>query len=129
MWCLPYLYVLVLLLGTHTSSFPIIRELRLTLAVPWSSYNILEPEGPGTYAFGYEIDDPETSNVQFRDEERQSNGSIKGKYGWVDLEGTAYIVNYVADSEGYKNKIRHTKIVQHFQIKNKNAFSTTKRNL
>lgn len=58
--------------------------------------------GKGTYSFGYDIDDPSTENKQFKDEERKSDGTVTGKYGWVADDGLVYIVSYVADQFGYR---------------------------
>ncbi|XP_066156409.1 uncharacterized protein [Euwallacea fornicatus] len=96
---------LLLVLGSRGFSSPILEELRLSSANPFSSYNILEPEGKGTYAFGYDVDDPETGNMQFRDEERKPDGSVNGKYGWVSADNTVFIVNYIADEHGYRTSI------------------------
>lgn len=68
----------------------------------WVSYNIKEPEGPGTYSFGFDVEDPETGNVQFRSEERHLNGTITGSYGYMTPDGYVHIVHYVADNLGYR---------------------------
>ena len=59
-------------------------------------------EGPGTYAFGYDVEDPETGNVQYRQEEKHVNGTIIGSYGYVDADEKPVIVTYVADKNGYR---------------------------
>lgn len=58
--------------------------------------------GPGTYAFGYEIEDAETKNVQFRDEERLANGTVRGSYGVLYPDDTLQITKYIADKLGYR---------------------------
>lgn len=68
----------------------------------YPSYNILAPNGPGTYAFGYEIEDLETGNVQFRDEEKLQNGSVVGSFGFLSPDNTLHITRYVADHRGYR---------------------------
>jgi Insect cuticle protein len=58
--------------------------------------------GPGTYAFGYEVNDPATGNIQFRDEEKLSNGSVVGSYGYLTPENTLHVTKYIADVNGYR---------------------------
>ncbi|KAH1013875.1 hypothetical protein HUJ04_002802 [Dendroctonus ponderosae] len=101
-WCL---IILFYSFWPVAKCMPALKEPRLSLADVATSYNIREPEGPDTYAFGYDINDPDTENVQFRDEERKPDGSVVGKYGWLGMDGTAYIVNYVADSRGYRASV------------------------
>ncbi|CAG9814347.1 unnamed protein product [Phaedon cochleariae] len=76
--------------------------------VDWANHNTFEPQGRGTYAFGYDIEDPETNNVQFRDEERYQNGTVVGSYGYVKPDGNAHIVKYVADENGYRATVEDT---------------------
>lgn len=66
-------------------------------------YKLKNPlEGPGTYAFGYEIEDLATGNVQFRDEEKLRNGTVRGSYGLLLPDNTLHITRYVADHNGYR---------------------------
>ncbi|RZC41955.1 Chitin bind 4 domain containing protein, partial [Asbolus verrucosus] len=83
------------------ASIPLRYRPRLSV-VDWTDYNHHEPAGPGTYAFGYDIEDPATNNIQFRNEERHPNGTVTGSYGYVEPDGNVRIVHYVADHNGYR---------------------------
>ncbi|KAJ8972077.1 hypothetical protein NQ314_000390 [Rhamnusium bicolor] len=86
---------------TWTLGVPLRRQSKSSL-VDWTNYNAYEPEGRGTYAFGYDVEDPETNNIQFRDEERHPNGTITGSYGYLRPDGMVHIAHYVADDKGYR---------------------------
>lgn len=79
-------------------------EGRLSLA-DWESYSLRDHEGPGTYAFGFDVEDPETNNIQTRNEERYPNGTVVGSYGYVQPDGSVVLVNYVADENGYRANV------------------------
>lgn len=91
---------------TRTSTLPARRSPKLSLiADDWydnNNYYQMNNNGPGTYAFGYDIDEPENNNVQFRNEEKLSNGTIIGSFGYLRPDGLVQIVNYVADHLGYR---------------------------
>ncbi|XP_017073937.1 uncharacterized protein LOC108109774 [Drosophila eugracilis] len=71
------------------------------------NYFLHEPYGPNTYAFGYEVDDPQTKNSQFREEKRFANGSIQGSFGYARPDGRIEVTNYRADKDdGYSAKIQ-----------------------
>lgn len=59
-------------------------------------------KGPGSYAYGYDVQDPLTGNTQFREETRRPDGSVQGSYGLVEPDGNVRIVHYVADEKGFR---------------------------
>ncbi|KAG8188470.1 hypothetical protein JTE90_008035 [Oedothorax gibbosus] len=59
----------------------------------------------GNYAFGYSED--HTSGGSFRKESGDSMGNMVGSYGLHDADGRARVVNYVADSAGFRADV-HT---------------------
>ena len=59
---------------------------------------------PKPYSFGYEIVDEE-GNQQHRAEVADERGAVKGTYGYLDRNGFARQVNYVADQFGYRASI------------------------
>ncbi|KAH8365513.1 hypothetical protein KR093_001581, partial [Drosophila rubida] len=65
-----------------------------------SNYFLHQPYGPNTYAFGYEVEDAQTGNVQFRDERRYANGSIAGSFGYVRPDARIQVTRYKADADG-----------------------------
>ncbi|XP_020816949.1 uncharacterized protein LOC110190680 [Drosophila serrata] len=76
-----------------------------------SQYFLHEPYGPNTYAFGYEIDDPQTHNSQFREERRFVNGSIQGSYGYARPNGVIQVTQYTADEKkGYSAQMHNYKM-------------------
>ncbi|XP_004926459.1 uncharacterized protein LOC101741297 [Bombyx mori] len=54
-------------------------------------------KGPHSYQFGY--DTGKGKNRQFRYEERDNDGLIKGHYGYMDKRGKLRVVNYSAHPE------------------------------
>ncbi|XP_028168283.1 pupal cuticle protein Edg-84A-like [Ostrinia furnacalis] len=95
--------LLLCLLGGQARVLSPSRQARLTLAEPMPSYYVTNVDGhPGTYAFGYDVHDPQTGNTQFRTEERYPNGTVVGSYGYVDGNGRPHRYNYVADEKGYR---------------------------
>lgn len=73
-------------------------------AVDWdtSVYSFRDQDGPGSYSFGYDIEDAETNNLQTRSEERFPNGTVTGHYGYLQPDGIVLMVNYIADTKGYR---------------------------
>ncbi|XP_031831487.1 uncharacterized protein LOC116426542 isoform X2 [Nomia melanderi] len=78
---------------------------------PWSSlkttdrvqFQIEGHDGPQTYVFGF--DTGRGQSRQFRLEERHSDGTVKGQYGYYDAKGKLRTVQYVARPfEGYTEK-------------------------
>ncbi|XP_074593007.1 uncharacterized protein LOC141848816 [Brevipalpus obovatus] len=63
-------------------------------------YQPMEP-----YAFGFNVKD-DLGNNQYRREEADADGTIKGSYGYTDSNGLYRIVEYIADKLGFRTKIR-----------------------
>ncbi|KAL0840197.1 hypothetical protein ABMA28_015487 [Loxostege sticticalis] len=94
---------LICSLGSQARVLTSQRQSRLSLAEPMPSYYFTNIDGhPGTYAFGYDVQDPQTGNTQFRTEERYPNGTVVGSYGYVDASGRPHRYRYVADERGYR---------------------------
>nr|CAD7571809.1 unnamed protein product [Timema californicum] len=70
--------------------------------VEWNNYHEIDHQGPGTYAFGYDVEDSATGNVHYRREERHANGTVTGSYGVLEANGMVRVVNYIADHLGYR---------------------------
>ncbi|KAH7946587.1 hypothetical protein HPB52_001622 [Rhipicephalus sanguineus] len=58
----------------------------------------------GSYKFGY---DTGAQQHHFRQEERTSDGTVRGRYGFTDANGYLRVIEYVADETGYH--VIHTK--------------------
>lgn len=97
-----YILLKLLFLSTSVHSYPSSRQPRDSIVLDYSNYNAFQPQGAGSYSFGYEIEDPEYHNVQYRDEERQPNGTVTGSYGWVKPDGNIIMIKYIADDKGYR---------------------------
>ncbi|KAF8790838.1 larval cuticle protein 1-like [Argiope bruennichi] len=52
-----------------------------------------------SYQFGY--DTGTGPSQSFREETRDSNGTVRGRYGYIDPLGTLRIVDYMADHTGF----------------------------
>lgn len=66
-----------------------------------SIYQVREPKG---YKFGYNIKDQHSS--QFRKEEGDGHGAVKGSYGYTDEHGNQQEVHYEADHDGYRAVVK-----------------------
>ncbi|XP_049767097.1 cuticle protein 18.6-like [Schistocerca cancellata] len=91
----------LLLLKSPTRASP------LSLAEGSTSYHEVEPHGPGTYAWGYDVEDAATGNTHFRQEERHANGTVTGSYGLLQPDGVVRVVHYVADDAGYRSRTEY----------------------
>ncbi|XP_048509700.1 uncharacterized protein LOC112694964, partial [Athalia rosae] len=90
--------------NSRTSDQGANRKERLSLA-EFSTYSLKEPNGPGTYAFGYDNVFDAFGNQQFRSEEKLQNGTVIGEYGYTDYKSMKIVrVTYTADTKGYRAK-------------------------
>ncbi|XP_050332771.1 uncharacterized protein LOC126760968 isoform X2 [Bactrocera neohumeralis] len=72
-----------------------------------SSYFRRDPYGANTYAFGFEVNDNRTGNIQFRDERRYVNGSVEGSFGHVRPDGRVIVTHFLSDKErGFLHETR-----------------------
>ncbi|XP_065361372.1 uncharacterized protein LOC135955026 [Calliphora vicina] len=75
---------------------------------PTTSYYRHNIFGPNTYAFGFEVNDKVSGNIQFRDERRYANGTVQGSYGYVRPDGSVMVTHFMADSElGYLSQTQN----------------------
>ncbi|KAK9744663.1 Insect cuticle protein [Popillia japonica] len=106
-WSASFLVSILLtaIISIHGGVLTAPRHPRLSEA-EWNNYHYKDPTGPGTYAFGYEVQDTQTSNVQYRNEEKHPNGSVTGNYGLLLPDGNVQTVNYIADQDGYRASVK-----------------------
>ncbi|GBM67594.1 hypothetical protein AVEN_44743-1 [Araneus ventricosus] len=60
---------------------------------------------PKSYRFNYFIVDDQ-GNTNYRDEEADESGTVRGSYGYTDTTGLFRIVAYTADSNGFRANIK-----------------------
>ncbi|OTF69773.1 cuticle protein 57A-like protein [Euroglyphus maynei] len=60
---------------------------------------------PGAYHWGYRWID-EFGNQMFREETADGYGTVTGRYSFRDYNGLLRIVEYIADHNGYRTRIR-----------------------
>ncbi|XP_043270653.1 uncharacterized protein [Venturia canescens] len=69
----------------------------------WSTYSVREPNGFGSFSFGFDNVFDSAGNEHFRSEERFENGTVIGGYGYTDKVNDRIIrVSYIADQRGYR---------------------------
>ncbi|XP_022248027.1 adult-specific rigid cuticular protein 15.7-like [Limulus polyphemus] len=61
---------------------------------------------PQPYDFGYEINDKKSGSNQFRKEQSDSHGGVRGSYGYTDASGIYRQVDYIADHNGYRAVVK-----------------------
>lgn len=65
--------------------------------------------GPGAepepYSFGFDVRD-EYGNSQYRKEEGDTRGVVRGSYGYTDAAGVYRQVEYVADANGFRANVK-----------------------
>ncbi|XP_013794683.1 cuticle protein 6-like [Limulus polyphemus] len=72
-----------------------------------TNYLIQNYAGFGTYKYGY--DTGSGPGQSFKQEERAENGTVRGRWGYIDPYGNLRVTEYLADATGYH--ILHRRIV------------------
>ncbi|XP_076374009.1 uncharacterized protein LOC143258640 [Tachypleus tridentatus] len=94
---LQYLFVAVLL------SFSYFADGQVPSA-PVNHHRETHPSGPMPYQFGYDVSD-EYEGRQYRHEEKDLDGVVKGQYGYLNPYGVFRHVIYLADKYGFRTRI------------------------
>jgi hypothetical protein len=72
---------------------------------------VLQIGEPEPYNFNFDVKD-DSGNGQFRREEGDTRGVVRGSYGYTDAYGLYRIVDYVADKDGFRGYLyRFNKII------------------
>ncbi|XP_055937316.1 uncharacterized transmembrane protein DDB_G0289901-like [Argiope bruennichi] len=62
-------------------------------------------EAPQPYNFDYQAAD-EQGNSHYHRAEADASGTVRGSYGYTDIQGLYRIVDYIADASGFRASIR-----------------------
>ncbi|GBN77268.1 hypothetical protein AVEN_130964-1 [Araneus ventricosus] len=62
-------------------------------------------EVPQPYNFDYQSAD-EQGNTHYHREEADASGTVRGSYGYTDVQGLYRVVDYIADVNGFRASIR-----------------------
>ncbi|GBN63006.1 hypothetical protein AVEN_218264-1, partial [Araneus ventricosus] len=62
-------------------------------------------EVPQPYNFDYQSAD-EQGNTHYHREEADASGTVRGSYGYTDIQGLYRVVDYIADVNGFRASIR-----------------------
>ncbi|GBM91705.1 hypothetical protein AVEN_14911-1 [Araneus ventricosus] len=60
---------------------------------------------PQPYSFDYKATDEE-ENVHYHQEQADASGTVRGSYGYTDVQGLYRVVDYIADASGFRASIR-----------------------
>ncbi|XP_055937669.1 uncharacterized protein LOC129967053 isoform X2 [Argiope bruennichi] len=66
---------------------------------------VSQNEAPQPYNFNYESAD-EQGNSHYHRAEADASGTVRGSYGYTDIQGLYRVVDYIADVNGYRASIR-----------------------
>ncbi|CAL1292277.1 unnamed protein product [Larinioides sclopetarius] len=85
------------------------RYVRL-IRFPLSNVTDIAEDSPKPYEFEYSLKD-KYGTKQHRKEVANSDGIVKGSYGYLDPDGVYRFVDYIADRGGYRAKLRAIQLV------------------
>ncbi|KAH9493742.1 hypothetical protein DERF_014478 [Dermatophagoides farinae] len=71
----------------------------------WNQPATYDNSPPGAYHWGYRWID-EFGNQMFREETADGYGTVTGRYSFREYNGLMRIVEYIADQNGYRTRIR-----------------------
>nr|XP_027204624.1 uncharacterized protein LOC113798307 [Dermatophagoides pteronyssinus] len=71
----------------------------------WNQRASDDDSPPGAYHWGYRWID-ESGNQMFREETADGYGTVTGRYSFREYNGLIRIVEYIADENGYRTRIR-----------------------
>lgn len=60
------------------------------------------------YSYGYSVDSPESGDIKSAQEEKDSQGVVRGSYSLVQPDGRVRVVSYVADAlHGFRADVKY----------------------
>ncbi|KAG8198322.1 hypothetical protein JTE90_021572 [Oedothorax gibbosus] len=80
-------------------SFAVLRGYGRVVAIPAGGRVQYQLQDHNSYRFGY--DTGTGPSQSFREETRDPDGTVRGRYGFIDPLGTLRIVDYMADHTGF----------------------------
>ncbi|KAF8767307.1 Cuticle protein 10.9 like protein [Argiope bruennichi] len=66
---------------------------------------VSQDEAPQPYNFDYQSSD-EQGNSHYHRAEADASGTVRGSYGYTDIQGLYRVVDYIADANGFRASIR-----------------------
>ncbi|XP_015903870.1 cuticle protein 10.9-like [Parasteatoda tepidariorum] len=98
-------------LASVATPLPLTIPPRYIRMIEFTTPNVLETieEQHRPYEFSFSVRD-DLGTKQHRQEIANSEGVVKGSYGYLDPEGVYRFVDYTADGDGYRARLRNIKL-------------------